>query len=172
MKVIFQIFCENSFIPRWLCFCHVPAFCDSFPRYQTTAAFGKTFLQSIFPQVKRDIIGAISGDPEKDKSHMAIYFPKSVFKDMFAKKKSRAKNSRLSDEACMVFFFRLLDMIQEELGKADSPVWDPDFQAPALEKGRAAFEKLTLPPPSGGKEDYFTTVTISPGIKKPTQEPG
>ncbi|CAG0882237.1 unnamed protein product [Darwinula stevensoni] len=127
---------------RWLCFCHVPAFCDSFPRYQTTAAFGKTFLQSIFPQVKRDIIGAISGDPEKDKSHMAIYFPK------------------------------LLDMIQEELGKADSPVWDPDYQAPALEKGRAAFEKLTLPPPSGGKEDYFTTVTISPGIKKPAQEPG
>lgn len=33
---------------RWLMFCHVPAFCSSLPRYETTMVFGRTFLKSVF----------------------------------------------------------------------------------------------------------------------------
>lgn len=33
---------------RWLMFCHVPAFCSSLPRYETTMVFGRSFLKSIF----------------------------------------------------------------------------------------------------------------------------
>ena len=36
---------------RWLCYCHVPAFCDSLPHYDTTIIFGRTLLKSVF-QVK------------------------------------------------------------------------------------------------------------------------
>ena len=37
---------------RWLCYCHVPAFCDSLPHYDTTIIFGRTLLRSVF-QVRR-----------------------------------------------------------------------------------------------------------------------
>ncbi len=33
---------------RWLCYCHVPAFCDSLPHYDTTIIFGRTLLKSVF----------------------------------------------------------------------------------------------------------------------------
>ena len=33
---------------RWLCYCHVPAFCDSLPHYDTTLIFGRTLLKSVF----------------------------------------------------------------------------------------------------------------------------
>jgi histone acetyltransferase len=33
---------------RWLCYCHVPAFCDSLPRYDTTCIFGRCLLKSVF----------------------------------------------------------------------------------------------------------------------------
>ena len=36
---------------RWLCYCHVPAFCDSLPHYDTTLIFGRSLLKSVF-QVK------------------------------------------------------------------------------------------------------------------------
>jgi hypothetical protein len=33
---------------RWLCFCHVPAFCDSMPHYEIALIFGKSMLKSVF----------------------------------------------------------------------------------------------------------------------------
>lgn len=33
---------------RWLCYCHVPAFCDSLPHYEISLIFGKTLLKSVF----------------------------------------------------------------------------------------------------------------------------
>jgi histone acetyltransferase len=33
---------------RWLCFCHVPAFCDSMPHFDISLIFGKDLLKSIF----------------------------------------------------------------------------------------------------------------------------
>ena len=34
---------------RWLCFCHVPAFCDSLAHYDTSLIFGRTLLRYSFP---------------------------------------------------------------------------------------------------------------------------
>ena len=33
---------------RWLCYCHVPAFCDSLQHYDTSLIFGKTLIKSVF----------------------------------------------------------------------------------------------------------------------------
>ncbi|WAR26077.1 KAT2A-like protein, partial [Mya arenaria] len=41
---------------RWLCYCHVPAFCDTLPRYETTLIFGRTLLQSVFQTMRRQLL--------------------------------------------------------------------------------------------------------------------
>jgi histone acetyltransferase len=40
---------------RWLCYCHVPAFCDSLPHYDTTIIFGRTLLKSVFQKFSKDL---------------------------------------------------------------------------------------------------------------------
>lgn len=42
---------------KWLMFCHIPAFCSSLPRYETTMIFGRTFLKSVFQVRVNTIIG-------------------------------------------------------------------------------------------------------------------
>ena len=41
---------------RWLCFCHVPAFCDSLPHFDTTLIFGRTFLKSVFQTMRKQLL--------------------------------------------------------------------------------------------------------------------
>ena len=50
---LFEIWCLHKLFlqvnyTRWLCYCHVPAFCDSLPHYDTTLIFGRSLLKSVF----------------------------------------------------------------------------------------------------------------------------
>ncbi|XP_012270627.1 histone acetyltransferase KAT2A [Orussus abietinus] len=135
---------------RWLVFCHVPAFCDSLPHYDTTLVFGRTLLQAVFKSVCRQLM---------DKCH--------------------SERDRMSPEKrvlVLTHFPKFLSMLEVEIYSDNSPIWDPEFkQVPpshlqvALEskanQGRRVgeFEKVTVTP---NDKDNFTTINISPGIKK------
>uniref|UniRef100_A0A8C1B154 histone acetyltransferase n=2 Tax=Cyprinus carpio TaxID=7962 RepID=A0A8C1B154_CYPCA len=41
---------------RWLCYCNVPQFCDSLPRYDATQIFGRTFLRSVFTVMRKQLL--------------------------------------------------------------------------------------------------------------------
>eukprot|EP00058_Branchiostoma_floridae_P028271 XP_002613762.1 hypothetical protein BRAFLDRAFT_84518 [Branchiostoma floridae] len=91
---------------RWLCYCHVPTFCDSLPRYETTQIFGRTLLRSVFAAMRRQLL-----------------------------EKFRAEKDKLPAEKrtlVLTHFPRFLSMLEEEVYGTNSPIWDPDFnQVPA-----------------------------------------
>lgn len=135
---------------RWLVFCHVPAFCDSLPHYDTTLVFGRTLLQAVFKSVCRQVM---------DKCHS-----------------ERDKMSPEKRVLILTHFPKFLSMLEAEIYSDNSPIWDPEFkQVPpshlqvALEskgnQGRQTgeFEKVTVVP---NDKDNFTTINISPGIRK------
>jgi len=88
--------------PRWLCYCHVPAFCDSLTHYDTTLIFGRTLLKSVFQTMRKQLMGKFRA--EKDK--------------MPAEKKTLV----------LTHFPRFLSLLEEEIYSNKSPIWDPDFR--------------------------------------------
>ncbi|XP_039251065.2 histone acetyltransferase KAT2A-like [Styela clava] len=91
---------------RWLCYCRVPRFCDSFACHETTEVFGRILLRSVFPTIRRNVLESF----RSDKHHM------------------------LADKRTLVlsYFPKFLSMLEEELYATDSPIWDVDFsQMPA-----------------------------------------
>lgn len=91
---------------RWLCFCRVPRFCDSFEYHDTTEVFGRFLLRSIFPTVRRNVLESFRSD----------------------------KNHMLTEKRTLVlsYFPTFLSMLEEELFGENSPIWDVDFsQMPA-----------------------------------------
>ncbi|KAJ8687563.1 hypothetical protein QAD02_023357 [Eretmocerus hayati] len=136
---------------RWLVFCHVPAFCDSLPHFDTTLVFGRTLLQAVFKSVCKQLM---------DKCH--------------------SEKDRMSAEKrvlVLTHFPRFLSMLEVEIYSENSPIWDPEFKQvlPAhlqlsyeakLNQNRRAvgeFEKVTVAP---NDKDNFTTINLSPGMKK------
>uniref|UniRef100_A0A0B7AGV5 histone acetyltransferase n=1 Tax=Arion vulgaris TaxID=1028688 RepID=A0A0B7AGV5_9EUPU len=106
---------------RWLCFCHVPAFCDSLPRYETTLIFGQTLLRSVFQTMRRQLLDKFRAEKDKmppDKKTLVLtHFP------------------------------RFLTMLEQEVYGTSSPIWDQDFAqntanlptpSPAVSPGAAA----------------------------------
>lgn len=88
--------------PRWLCYCHVPAFCDSLTHYDTTLIFGRTLLKSVFQTMRKQLMGKFRA--EKDK--------------MPAEKKTLV----------LTHFPRFLTLLEEEIYSNKSPIWDLDFR--------------------------------------------
>jgi len=86
---------------RWLCFCHVPAFCDSLPHFDTTLIFGRTFLKSVFQTMRKQLIDKFKA--EKDK--------------MPPEKRTLV----------LTHFPRFLTLLEEEIYSQGSPIWDPEF---------------------------------------------
>ncbi|XP_038218966.1 histone acetyltransferase KAT2A isoform X2 [Zerene cesonia] len=87
---------------RWLVFCHVPAFCDSLPHYDTSLVFGRTLLRAVFKSVCRQLM---------DKCH--------------------SERDRMPPEKRVLVlnhFPRFLGLLEEEIFSANSPIWDPDFK--------------------------------------------
>ncbi|XP_038218965.1 histone acetyltransferase KAT2A isoform X1 [Zerene cesonia] len=132
---------------RWLVFCHVPAFCDSLPHYDTSLVFGRTLLRAVFKSVCRQLM---------DKCH--------------------SERDRMPPEKRVLVlnhFPRFLGLLEEEIFSANSPIWDPDFkQMPPnhlqtiLDKTpgkRGEFERVTA---TGESRDGFTTVSLSSGCIK------
>ncbi|CAH0397112.1 unnamed protein product [Chilo suppressalis] len=136
---------------RWLVFCHVPAFCDSLPHYETSLVFGRTLLRAVFKSVCRQLM---------DKCH--------------------SERDRMPPEKrvlVLTHFPRFLALLEEEIFSTNSPIWDPDFkqippnhlQAILDQKPtrRGEFERVTT---SGDSKDGFTTISLSAGSIK--QESG
>jgi len=86
---------------RWLCYCHVPTYCNSLPHYETSAIFGRTFLRLIYSTVQRQLVERFQAEkdrlPPERRDMILNYFPKF-----------------------------LADM-ELELGNDSSPVWDPAY---------------------------------------------
>lgn len=86
---------------RWLCYCHVPTYCNSLPHYETSAIFGRTFLRLIYSTVQRQLVERFQAEkdrlPPERRDMILNYFPKF-----------------------------LADM-ELELGNDSSPVWDPSY---------------------------------------------
>lgn len=65
---------------RWLVFCHVPAFCDSLPHYDTTVVFGKTLLQAVFKSVCRQLMDKCHSERDRMSPEKRVlvlnHFPK------------------------------------------------------------------------------------------------
>uniref|UniRef100_A0A670KBK6 Histone acetyltransferase n=1 Tax=Podarcis muralis TaxID=64176 RepID=A0A670KBK6_PODMU len=88
---------------RWLCYCNVPQFCDSLPRYETTQVFGRTLLRSVFTVMRRQLLEHARQEkdklPPEKRTLILTHFPK------------------------------FLSMLEEEVYSQSSPIWDPDFIA-------------------------------------------
>lgn len=139
---------------RWLCFCHVPAFCDSLQRHETTLVFGRTLLKSVFQTMRRQLLD-----------------------------KFRAEKDKMPPEKrtlILTHFPRFLSMLEEEIYGSNSPIWDPEFKQTlpnvmhtlSVDKGTSSsgtneapskqLEKLTVSTsPSQGGEN-FSNYSLSP----------
>uniref|UniRef100_A0A8C8AZD0 histone acetyltransferase n=1 Tax=Otus sunia TaxID=257818 RepID=A0A8C8AZD0_9STRI len=86
---------------RWLCYCNVPQFCDSLPRYETTQVFGRTLLRSVFTVMRRQLLEQARQEkdklPQEKRTLILTHFPK------------------------------FLSMLEEEVYSQNSPIWDQDF---------------------------------------------
>nr|KAG5695104.1 hypothetical protein BaRGS_015080 [Batillaria attramentaria] len=142
---------------RWLCYCHVPAFCDSLPRFETTLIFGRTLLRMVFQTMRRQLLDKFRAEKDKmppDKRTLVLtHFP------------------------------RFLSMLEEEVYGNSSPIWDADFaqnhsssnvplsptsgtpgQAPGV-SGLNRFTSTTVSTGSNG--EGFTSLNITPGLISP-----
>ncbi|KAJ8267337.1 hypothetical protein COCON_G00125090 [Conger conger] len=88
---------------RWLCYCNVPQFCDSLPRYETTQIFGRTLLRSVFTVMRKQLLD--QARQEKDK---------------------QAPEKRT---LILTHFPKFLSMLEEEVYSHSSPIWREEFPA-------------------------------------------
>ncbi|MEQ2159279.1 hypothetical protein GOODEAATRI_021239 [Goodea atripinnis] len=86
---------------RWLCYCNVPQFCDSLPRYETTQIFGRTLLRSVFTVMRKQLL-----------------------------EQARQEKDKLPPEKrtlILTHFPKFLSMLEEEVYSHSSPIWSQDF---------------------------------------------
>uniref|UniRef100_A0A4X2M6U7 Histone acetyltransferase n=1 Tax=Vombatus ursinus TaxID=29139 RepID=A0A4X2M6U7_VOMUR len=107
---------------RWLCYCHVPQFCDSLPRYETTQVFGRTLLRSVFTVMRRQLLE--QARQEKDKLPLE-------------------KRTLI-----LTHFPKFLSMLEEEVYSQSSPIWDQDFLAASSHSGQVTKNYLKRFPQS------------------------
>ncbi|XP_065053694.1 histone acetyltransferase KAT2A-like isoform X1 [Rhopilema esculentum] len=88
---------------RWLCYCHVPHFCDSLQRHEVTSIFGQNMLKSIFSLMKQQLLDRFVAEKEKlppeTRTMVLTYFP------------------------------RFLDLFEEEIYGRNCPIWNEEFDA-------------------------------------------
>lgn len=148
---------------RWLCYCHVPAFCDSLQHYETTGIFGRTLLRSVFQTMRRQLLDKFRADKDK----------------MPPEKRTLV----------LTHFPRFLSMLEEEVYGANSPIWDPDFKqglittTNTIPTERASsgtttnggpirkFEKLSVSTSPDSGSEGFTTINLSPGLLSVARTP-
>uniref|UniRef100_A0A8C5C0E9 histone acetyltransferase n=1 Tax=Gadus morhua TaxID=8049 RepID=A0A8C5C0E9_GADMO len=86
---------------RWLCYCNVPQFCDSLPRYETTQIFGCTLLRSVFTVMRKQLL-----------------------------EQARQEKDKLPPEKrtlILTHFPKFLSMLEEEVYSHSSPIWSQEF---------------------------------------------
>ncbi|XP_030841135.1 histone acetyltransferase KAT2A isoform X1 [Strongylocentrotus purpuratus] len=142
---------------RWLCYCHVPSFCDSLQHHEPTDIFGRTLLKTVFPAMKRQVLDMLRS--EKD--------------NMPAEKRNLV----------LTHFPRFLAMLEEEAFNSSSPIWDPEFTPvqeavpmaspdenteleDPLDPSAQALGRITVTTTTGvpSLADGHTTFNLSPGL--------
>uniref|UniRef100_A0A8D3C9Q3 histone acetyltransferase n=1 Tax=Scophthalmus maximus TaxID=52904 RepID=A0A8D3C9Q3_SCOMX len=64
---------------RWLCYCNVPQFCDSLPRYETTQIFGRTLLRSVFTVMRKQLLEQARQEKDKLPPEKLVFSLAQVF---------------------------------------------------------------------------------------------
>ncbi|XP_035561106.1 histone acetyltransferase KAT2B isoform X3 [Canis lupus baileyi] len=113
---------------RWLCYCNVPQFCDSLPRYETTQVFGRTLLRSVFTVMRRQLLE--QARQEKDKLPLE-------------------KRTLI-----LTHFPKFLSMLEEEVYSQNSPIWDQDFLSASTRTSQLGIQTVISPPPVAGTISY------------------
>ncbi|XP_032486109.1 histone acetyltransferase KAT2B isoform X3 [Phocoena sinus] len=109
---------------RWLCYCNVPQFCDSLPRYETAQVFGRTLLRSVFTVMRRQLLE--QARQEKDKLPLE-------------------KRTLI-----LTHFPKFLSMLEEEVYSQNSPIWDQDFLSASSRTSQLGIQTVINPPPVAG----------------------
>ncbi|KAM6958873.1 histone acetyltransferase KAT2B [Aplochiton taeniatus] len=121
---------------RWLCYCNVPQFCDSLPRYETTQIFGRILLRSVFTVMRKQLL-----------------------------EQARQEKDKLPPEKrtlILTHFPKFLSMLEEEVYSHSSPIWSPDFQAGAS-GGQIPIHTVVSAPPVARPLYYSTSpVPVDP----------
>uniref|UniRef100_A0A3Q3M7K8 histone acetyltransferase n=1 Tax=Mastacembelus armatus TaxID=205130 RepID=A0A3Q3M7K8_9TELE len=123
---------------RWLCYCNVPQFCDSLPRYETTQIFGRTLLRSVFTVMRKQLL-----------------------------EQARQEKDKLPPEKrtlILTHFPKFLSMLEEEVYSHSSPIWSQDFLA-AASGGQIPMHTVISAPPVPRPLYYSTSpVSLDPSI--------
>lgn len=80
---LISMLCSSLFwLCRWLVFCHVPAFCDSLPHFETTLVFGRTLLRAVFRSVYRQLMDKCHNErdrmPPEKRVLVLTHFPRWI----------------------------------------------------------------------------------------------
>ncbi|XP_060262756.1 histone acetyltransferase KAT2B isoform X6 [Ovis aries] len=113
---------------RWLCYCNVPQFCDSLPRYETAQVFGRTLLRSVFTVMRRQLL-----------------------------EQARQEKDKLPPEKrtlILTHFPKFLSMLEEEVYSQNSPIWDQDFLSASSRTSQLGIQTVISPPPVAGTVSY------------------
>lgn len=67
---------------RWICFCHVPVFCESLQKFETTHVFGRILLSSVFLVLRRQLMDRFTTEQDKmvpEKRNLILnHFPRYI----------------------------------------------------------------------------------------------
>ncbi|KAM4539209.1 histone acetyltransferase KAT2B isoform 1-T1 [Odontesthes bonariensis] len=133
---------------RWLCYCNVPQFCDSLPRYETTQIFGRTLLRSVFTVMRKQLL-----------------------------EQARQEKDKLPPEKrtlILTHFPKFLSMLEEEVYSHSSPIWSQDFLV-GVAGGQVPIHTVISAPPVTRPLYYSTSpVSVDPstcGSLSPARKP-
>uniref|UniRef100_A0A4W5JT53 K(lysine) acetyltransferase 2B n=1 Tax=Hucho hucho TaxID=62062 RepID=A0A4W5JT53_9TELE len=118
---------------RWLCYCNVPQFCDSLPRYETTQIFGRTLLGSVFTVMRKQLLEQARQEkdtlPPEKRTLILTHFPK------------------------------FLSMLEEEVYSHSSPIWSEEFLVGST-GGQIPIHTVISAPPVA-RPLYYSTSPVS-----------
>uniref|UniRef100_A0A669EK45 histone acetyltransferase n=1 Tax=Oreochromis niloticus TaxID=8128 RepID=A0A669EK45_ORENI len=129
---------------RWLCYCNVPQFCDSLPRYETTQIFGRTLLRSVFTVMRKQLL-----------------------------EQARQEKDKLPPEKrtlILTHFPKFLSMLEEEVYSHNSPIWSQDFLAGAA-GGQIPIHTGDTPSHAPSPKQLSSVYTPPAGEKRKPSEP-
>ncbi|XP_023665415.1 histone acetyltransferase KAT2B [Paramormyrops kingsleyae] len=133
---------------RWLCYCKVPQFCDSLPRYETTQVFGRTLLRSVFTAMRKQLL-----------------------------EQARQEKDKLPPEKrtlILTHFPKFLSMLEEEVYSHNSPIWSEEFLEGTSGSQMPMHTVISAPPrplpysTSPLTVDHLNCGSVSP-VRKPVQ---
>ncbi|XP_036411161.1 histone acetyltransferase KAT2B [Megalops cyprinoides] len=133
---------------RWLCYCNVPQFCDSLPRYETTQIFGRTLLRSVFTVMRKQLL-----------------------------EQARQEKDKLPPEKrtlILTHFPKFLSMLEEEVYSHSSPIWSEEFLA-GSSSGQIPIHTVISAPPVARPLTYSSSPAAvdppSSGGASPVRKP-